>query len=83
MYTLARTYKDKGLRNEEERTYRKCIKLNAKFALCHYGLFELFQEDHREKEAKIACQNFIKFADASDYKSQIQNCERFVSANTY
>ncbi len=83
MFTLARGYKEKGLRSEEERTYRKCLKLDSKFALCHYGLFELFKEDHREKEAKIACQNFIKFADTADYKAQVENCERYVSANTY
>ncbi len=83
MFTLALTYKEKGLRSEEERTYKKCLTLNVKFALCHYGLFEIFQADQRQKDAKIACQNFLKFADAADYKSQVDNCERFVSANTY
>lgn len=83
MYTLALGYKEKGLRAEEERSYKKCLNLNVKFALCHYGLFEIFQADQRQKDAKIACQNFLKFADAADYKSQVDNCERFVSANTY
>jgi tetratricopeptide (TPR) repeat protein len=83
MYTLARGYKEKGLRNEEERTYKKCLKLDPKFALCHFGLFEIFKEDARDKDARVACQNFIKFADATDYKSQVSVCESFVSANTY
>ncbi len=83
MYTLALGYKEKGLRSEEERYYKKCLSLNVKFALCHYGLFEIFKIDQRQKDAKIACQNFLKFADASDYKSQVDNCERYVSANAY
>ncbi len=83
LYTLALSYKEKGLRSEEERTYKKCLTLDVKFALCHYGLFELFKSHQRQKDAKIACQNFLKFADASDYKAQVDNCERFVSTNTY
>ena len=82
-YQLARNYKDKGLKNEEERAYKRCLKYDGKYALCHYGLFELFQEDRRDKEAKIACQNFLKFAEASDFKNEVATCERYVSANTY
>ena len=44
-YELAKKYKDKGLRNEEKRAYYRCLQYDSKFASCHYGLYEIFQED--------------------------------------
>ncbi len=82
-WRLAQQYREKGMRAEEERTYKKCLHLDARFALCHYGLFEIFQESSKTKDATIACKNFLKFADASDYKDKVEQCERYVSSNTY
>ena len=53
------------------------------FALCHYGLYEIFKESSKTKDATIACKNFLKFADSSDYKDKVETCERYVSSNTY
>lgn len=82
-YNAARTYGEKGMLKEEEQYYRKCLKLDQKFALCHYGLYEIFKEAQRQKDALIACKNFLKFADASDYKDKVQQCESYVSSQTY
>lgn len=83
MYTLAKTYREKGLRNEEERAFRKCVKLDGRYAPCHYGLYELYQEERRGKEATIACKNFLKFATAEEYPKEVESCERYVGSNQY
>lgn len=82
-YALARNYREKGLRTEEKRAYHRCLKYDVKYALCHYGLYEIYFEDRNEKDAKAACQNFLKFAEANEHKAEVENCERFVSANTF
>jgi hypothetical protein len=70
----------KGLRSEEEQSYRRCVKLSGKFAPCHFGLFEVFREARREKDAKTACQNFIKFADPVALKGQVEVCATFLKS---
>lgn len=82
-YQLAREYKTKGLAAEEKRAYLRCLKYDSKFAPCHYGLYELFHEDRREKDAVTACRNFLKFAEQSEYKREFETCERYVSSQTY
>jgi tetratricopeptide (TPR) repeat protein len=82
-YAMAKNYKDKGLRNDEKRAYFRCLKFDAKFPPCHYGLFELFKADRDDKQAKTACQNFLKFAEGVEYVKEVETCERYVSASTY
>jgi len=83
MYQLALQYREKGLKAEEERTFKKCLKLDQKYAMCHYGLHLLFKEDQRDKEATIACRNFLKFAAMDEFPAEIENCEKFVSASSF
>ncbi|MGQ0506408.1 MAG: tetratricopeptide repeat protein [Myxococcaceae bacterium] len=80
LLALGRTFREKGLRNEEERAYRKCVKLDGKYAPCHYGLYEVFNEERREKEAMVACKNFLKFAVADEFPREIESCEKFVNS---
>lgn len=81
MYKLALSYKDRNLRNEEERTYKKCLKLDVKYAPCHYGLHEIYADDRKDRDATIACKNFLKFAAADEYPDQVESCEKFLSAS--
>jgi tetratricopeptide (TPR) repeat protein len=80
MYALARTLRDKGLKNEEERTYKKCLKLDPKYPPCHYGLYEDFSEERRDKEATIACKNFLKFAVVDEFPKEVETCERYLKS---
>jgi Flp pilus assembly protein TadD len=82
-FQLARNYREKGLKDEERRAYIKCVKLDPKFAACHYGLYELYSDDHRDKEAKIACQNFLKFATQDEFPKEFESCEKYVAASQY
>ncbi|HVE83352.1 MAG TPA: tetratricopeptide repeat protein [Myxococcales bacterium] len=83
MYQLAQQYREKGLKAEEERTLKKCLRLDQRFALCHYGLHLIFKGDHRDKDATIACQNFLKFAAQDEFPAEIQNCEKYVSSSSF
>jgi Tfp pilus assembly protein PilF len=77
-YSLALQARDKGLVNDEERAYKRCLKYDGKFALCHYGLFELFKNRSDEKNATVACKNFLKFANEADFQSQVATCRQYV-----
>ncbi|MFZ5470398.1 MAG: tetratricopeptide repeat protein [Myxococcota bacterium] len=83
MFLQARDFRDKGLRNEEERAYKKCVKLDNRYAPCHWGLHQIFVEERRDKEALIACKNFLKVALADEYPKEVESCERYVSSTTY
>lgn len=78
-YSRALQARDKGNVGEEERAYKSCLKLDAKFALCHYGLFELFKNRSDEKNATVACKNFLKFASENEYGTQVGVCKQYVS----
>lgn len=77
-YSAALEYKSRGLVNDEERAYKRCLKYDGKFALCHFGLFELYKERADEKNASTACKNFLKFASESEYKNQTLTCQQYV-----
>lgn len=78
-YSVALQAREKGLVNDEERAYNRCLKYDGKYALCHYGLFEIFKSRSDEKKATIACKNFLKFANESEFSSQVAICKQYVS----
>jgi len=77
-FRLARTYRERGLRNEEQRAYERCLRYNNKYAPCYYGLFELFYDERNDKKAKVACQNFLKFSDSAEFPREREVCQRFL-----
>ncbi|MCP3097636.1 tetratricopeptide repeat protein [Myxococcus sp. K15C18031901] len=83
LFMLARQYREKGLLAEEESTYKKCVKLDAKFAPCHFGLFQLFQDADKHEHAQVACKNFMKYATAEEFPTEYQSCEKYLSNATF
>ncbi len=77
-YSAALQYREKGLVNDEERAYLRCVKYDGKFALCHFGLFEIFKSRSDEKKATTACKNFLKFANETEFQSQVATCQQYV-----
>lgn len=77
-YAAALEFKERGLLNAEERAYKRCLKYDAKFAPCHFGLFELYRNRSDERNATIACKNFLKFAAEADFSSQVAVCHQYV-----
>lgn len=75
-YAGALQAKDKGLVNDEERGYKRCLKYDPKFVQCHYGLFELYRSRADEKNATIACKNFIKYASETEFAMQVATCHQ-------
>ncbi len=81
LFELAQKYREQGLRHEEEKSYKECLKLDGRFAACHYGLYTIFMEERRDREARIACRNFVKFAPVDEYPQQVTTCEKYLSSS--
>lgn len=79
LYQLALQYREKGLLNEEERTYKKCLKKDERFTACHYGLFLLYREAHKDAGAQAACKNVMKFGNSEEFPGETTTCERFLA----
>ncbi|SEU08999.1 tetratricopeptide repeat protein [Stigmatella erecta] len=83
LYTMAVQYNERGLVAEEERTYKKCLRLDGKYARCHYGLFKIYAEAQKRDAATIACKNFLKYGVAEEFPSETESCEKFLSNDSY
>ena len=77
-FQLARSYKERGLRNEEQRAYERCLRYNNKYALCYFGLFQIFYDERNDKKAQVACQNFLKFSDSAESPKERAICESYL-----
>jgi tetratricopeptide (TPR) repeat protein len=82
-YRLARTYKERGLRNEEQRAYERCLRYNNKYPPCYYGLFEIFNDERNDKKARVACQNFLKFSDIAESPREYETCQKYLAEEVY
>lgn len=83
LYDLGLKYKERGLLSEEERTYKECIKLDGKFAPCHYGLFLLYSDAQKRSYAEVACKNFLKYVSVEEFPNEAEKCEKFLGARSY
>lgn len=78
LYELAGHYRERGLKSEEQRTYQQCLKLDGRFPACHFGLFTLYESERKDREATIACKNFLKFAPEDEFQQEVTSCERYL-----
>jgi Flp pilus assembly protein TadD len=81
--SLARKYHERGLLSEEERSYKDCLKMDGKYAPCHFGLFRLYSDGHKRQSAEIACKNFLKYGAVEEFPTEMETCEKFLSAQSY
>jgi len=83
LFALGRQYKEKGLVSEETRAYKDCLKLDAKYAACHYGLFQVYANGQQRQGAEVACKNFLKYGSVEEFPSEMETCEKFLGAQSY
>jgi Flp pilus assembly protein TadD len=83
LHALALKYKERGLLSEETRTYKECLKLDGKYAPCHYGLFLIYSDAQQRPAAEVACKNFLKYGSVEDFPVESEKCEKFLSAQSY
>ena len=81
LYELSRTFADKGLKDKQEDTLIKCIKMDSTYAPCHFSLYQFYNEEDRVAEAVIACRNYIKFANTQENAREVNLCEKFLNAS--
>jgi Tfp pilus assembly protein PilF len=77
-YSAALKFRENGLVTDEERAYKRCLKYDPKYALCHFGLFEIFRSRSDQKLASVACKNFLKFAGETEFQPQVSTCQQYV-----
>lgn len=79
-YSQALQLKEDGRLNDAERALKRCLRKDAKFALCHFAMFELFKDRSDTRNAKIACKNYLKFANTAEANAEnVRMCETYVS----
>lgn len=83
LYMKARQLRASGLVEEEERSYEECLRLDPKFAPCHYGLFEIHSDNGREPAAQLACKNFLKYASQEEFPTEYVRCEKYLSPGSF
>ena len=83
LYLLARQQSEQGLVDQEERTYKKCLRLDGKYAPCHYGLFRIYSDAKKKDAATIACKNFLKYGTVEEFPIEIETCEKYLSQDTF
>jgi tetratricopeptide (TPR) repeat protein len=83
LYLLGRQQSEQGLVDQEERTYKRCLRLDGKYAPCHYGLFKIYSEAKKRDAAIIACKNFLKYGTAEEFPAEIETCEKYLSQDTF
>jgi Flp pilus assembly protein TadD len=83
LYMLGQQYNEKGMVSEEEKTYKKCLRVDGKYAPCHYALFKIYQDAQKRDAATIACKNFLKFGTAEEFPNETETCERYLAKDTF
>lgn len=78
---LARELRKKGLLDKEEQTYKQCLKVDGRYAPCHWGLFELYSEARKRESAEVACKNFLKYGSVEEFPNQMKTCEKYLAAS--
>lgn len=83
LYVLARQQGEQGLVDQEERTYKKCVRMDGKYAPCHFGLFKIYADAKKKDAATIACKNFLKYGTADEFPTEIETCEKYLADGTF
>jgi Flp pilus assembly protein TadD len=83
LYMLAKEQNEQGLVDQEERSYKKCLRLDGKYAPCHFGLFKIYSEAKKRDAATIACKNFLKYGTADEFPTEIETCEKYLAKDTF
>jgi tetratricopeptide (TPR) repeat protein len=77
-YQMGQMEHERGLRSEEERDYKRCVQLDGHYIPCHYGLYLIFKEDQKSRDAKAACTNVLRFGTAEDFPAEVDDCRKFL-----
>lgn len=80
-YQAGQVDHERGLLAEEESDYKHCIQLDGKYVPCHYGLYLLFKQDQKTRNANSACKNVLSFAAVEDFPTEVEDCRKFLGAS--
>ncbi len=77
-YKLGLAEKEKGLIPEAERRFKKCLKLDGRFGLCHCQLAEIKHKDALEDEARSYCRKCVTYTSPEQSSDERDLCEKIL-----
>lgn len=80
MYRLGLAEKEKGLLTEAERHFKKCLKLDGRFGLCHCELAELNRRNSNDNETTTYCQKCARYTTEEQTSPERDMCLRLLEA---
>jgi Tfp pilus assembly protein PilF len=73
-YKLGLAEREKGLLPEAERHFKKCLKLDGRFGLCHCALAEMKRQVAENSEAKNLCKKCLKYTSDEQQSAERDMC---------
>ncbi|MFN7134581.1 MAG: tetratricopeptide repeat protein, partial [Myxococcales bacterium] len=77
-YASGLAQKEKGLLAEADRDFRKCLKADGRFGLCHCQLAELRRQEAKTTDAKTFCKKCVNYTSAEQIVPEREMCERLL-----
>lgn len=77
-YRAGLAQKEKGLLSEADRSFRKCLRADGRFGLCHCQLAELRRNEAKNDEARTYCKKCLNYTSSDQISSERDMCERLV-----
>ncbi len=77
-YRAGVAQKEKGLLGEADRAFRKCLRADGRFGLCHCQLAELRRQEMKGDEAKTYCKKCLNYTGPEQTSTERDMCERLV-----
>jgi Tfp pilus assembly protein PilF len=77
-FKLGLAEREKGLVPEAERHFKKCLKLDGRFGLCHCQLAEIKRATAEHEEAKTYCRKCVTYTSPEQVSPERDMCEQLL-----
>lgn len=81
LYKLGCAERDKGLIPDAERHFKKCLKLDGRFGLCHCALAELKRRVAEDKESKNYCRKCLNYTSDDQQVAEREMCQTLLKGD--
>ncbi len=81
LYKLGVAEREKGLLPEAERHFRKCLRLDGRFGLCHCALAEMKRRVAEDREAKGYCKKCLSYISEDQQVAEREMCESMLKGD--
>ncbi|MGI5862783.1 MAG: tetratricopeptide repeat protein [Myxococcales bacterium] len=78
LYKLGLAEKEKGLLPEAERHFKKCLRIDGRFGLCHCQLAEIHRRHANNSEADAHCRKCLSYTTEEQMSAERDMCARLL-----